>query len=105
MHEIISGASDNLEVEAVSEAASTHSVSSSIELEDQNDNLSDMLSGKHTSIINHKSYTALCICYKYIFLCILQQMSADGVLRMFLEEIHHCHKQNKKMLMQIIMRL
>ncbi|XP_021947874.2 receptor-mediated endocytosis protein 6 homolog [Folsomia candida] len=38
------GASDNLEVEAVSEAASTHSVSSSIELEDQNDNLSDMLS-------------------------------------------------------------
>lgn len=38
------GTSDNLEVEAVSEAASTHSVSSSIELEDQNDNLSDMLS-------------------------------------------------------------
>ncbi|CAL8143674.1 unnamed protein product [Orchesella dallaii] len=36
------GTSDNLE--AVSEAASTHSVSSSIELEDQNDNLSDMLS-------------------------------------------------------------
>lgn len=31
-------------MEAVSEAASTHSVSSSIEMEDQNDNLSDMLS-------------------------------------------------------------
>jgi hypothetical protein len=41
---IMIGTSDNLEVEAVSEAASTHSVSSSIELEDQNDNLSDMLS-------------------------------------------------------------
>jgi len=36
------GTSDNLE--AVSEAASTHSVSSSIELEDQNDNFSDMMS-------------------------------------------------------------
>ena len=38
----VTGTNDNLE--AVSEAASTHSVSSSIELEDQNDNLSDMLS-------------------------------------------------------------
>jgi len=43
----MTGTSDNLE--AVSEAASTHSVSSSIELEDQNDNFSDMLSANVSS--------------------------------------------------------
>lgn len=40
----IGNASDNLELEAVSEAPSNHSVASSLDLEENNDNLSDMVS-------------------------------------------------------------
>ena len=57
----IGNTSDNLE--AVSEAASNHSVASSLELEteDQNDNLSDMVSanvsGRGTCLL----YTSRCV--------------------------------------------
>lgn len=40
----IGNTSDNLELEAVSEAPSNHSVASSLDLEENNDNLSDMVS-------------------------------------------------------------
>lgn len=62
VHSFIGNTSDNLE--AVSEAASNHSVASSLELEnDQNDNLSDMVSanvsGRGTPNISGKHFLKL----------------------------------------------
>lgn len=67
----IGNTSDNLE--AVSEAASNHSVASSLELEteDQNDNLSDMVSanvsGRGTPNISGNAYSFHSRNFGYVF--------------------------------------